>query len=165
MRYNVRSIHDKTTTWKRNLSSSMINIIVTTDDFRSSVEGGPPSNASIYFSRKYDWSKTKKRGNTGTWILGNPEYFLKEKKPSQSSPEYSLFDGHFQMRQIISLSWSPTLDEHTDKDFRNENFIVNMGLLKRWITSLPVHGSVPDPDFQRRGGGGGSLRCSFVVES
>ena len=29
------------------------------------------------------------------------------------------------------------------------------GLLKRWITSLPVHGSVADPDFQRGGGGGG----------
>lgn len=133
----------------------MFNIIVTTDDFRSSVEGGPPSNAFNLFFQEIRLKQHKENVNTGTWKLGNPEYFLIEKKPSRSSPEYSSFDGHFQMRQIINLS--PTLNEHTDKDFRNEKFYCEHGLLKMWITSLPVHRPVADPDFQRGGGGGGSL--------
>lgn len=127
----------------------------TTDDFRSSVEGGPPSNASNVFFQEIRLKQHKENVNTGTWKLGNPEYFLIEKKPSRSSPEYSSFDGHFQMRQIINLS--PTLNEHTDKDFRNENFIVNMACLKG---GLPVS---PYMDQQRiqtfREGAGVGVRC------
>ena len=39
------------------------------------------------------------------------------------------------MWQIINLS--PTLNEHTDKDFRNENFIVNMACLKGGLPVSP----------------------------